>query len=588
MNGKIMMITRLLKLFFKKNLHLLAMILLLLFSAILAALGPIVLGQITDIVWDGVKNHAIRFDLFFPLLITVFFIYLGEYFTHWGAGWISIHIVSNASHDLRQQIEEKIWKLPLIYFDQNSRGDILSRVTNDIDNITEIFSQTMTDLIYFILMIVGVVFMMFVLSWQLALITLTTILLFIIIFIIIMKVSGPYFKKQRKSIGIINSKVEETVVGQTLIKVYGQEEKFKDNFNQENQKLYNDSFKAEFISQIIIPVTDFVTNLNYVIVALIGGLQILSGQMTLGQVQAFIQYVHQFSQPLADIAEIINLLQSAFASAERVFDLLDSEEEISDSYLPQTKESTEGLIEFKDVSFSYDLNIKLIKNMNLVANPGQTVAIVGSTGAGKTTLVNLIMRFYEVNKGLISLDGKNISEMSRATSRLSIGMVLQDTWLFNGTIEENIKYGLQEGKKISHKEFMESTKSAYVDNFVSYLPEGYKTVLNDDNSSISVGEKQLITIARLFLSNPDILILDEATSSVDTRTEILIQKAMRALHSKCTSFVIAHRLSTIRNADKIIVMDKGKIVEQGSHNELIKSEGHYSKLYQSQFEGFEL
>jgi ATP-binding cassette subfamily B protein len=531
---------------------------------------------------------SVDFSKFAFMLLFVILSYLFSFFTRWIAGWISVRLIAVASQKLRQQIEEKLWRLPLSYYDKTSRGEIMSRTTNDLDNVSQTLNQTGGDLLFMILMVVGVIGMMFSVSLMLTLITLATIPFFFGAIFFIMSKAQPQFKAQWAKTGTLNAHVEESFSGHGLIRSYGKQAQFEEKFNAENEALYKSSFKAQFISSIIMPAMGFFTNVNYVIIAFVGALRILSGNLTLGDLQAFIQYSRQYSQPLGQISSMMNMLQSGAASAERIFEILDAEEEEVQEFereLPLNHDrKIDGRIEFKNVNFSYNPQVKLIEDMNLAVTPGQSVAIVGPTGAGKTTLVNLIMRFYEVDSGIIELDGVNTRELSRQNLRKNIGMVLQDTWLFHGTIEENLKYGLPEGKTITDEEFYAATKATYVDHFVRSLPDGYQTVLDDEGSAISVGEKQLLTIARAFLADPDILILDEATSSVDTRTEVLVQKAMNALKSNRTSFVIAHRLSTIRDADTILVMEHGSIVEQGNHNELINKAGRYAALYQSQFE----
>ncbi|MDR2508930.1 MAG: ABC transporter ATP-binding protein/permease [Candidatus Ancillula sp.] len=543
---------------------------------------------------DGIKEMlsqmtitlggSVDFGLFAWVLLMAALVYLGTFLLRWIGGWISVRLIADASKRLRAQIEEKVWRLPLSYFDKTSRGEVMSRTTNDLDNVTQALNQTGGDLIYLILMIASVIVMMFQTSVILAIIALVTIPLSGIIIGLVMRISKKAFTEQWATTGKVNSITEESFTGHLIIKAFNKKSEFKKEFNEQNERLFKSSFKASFVTGCIMPIMTFMTNLNYVIVALVGALRILSGQMTLGDLQAFIQYSRQFSQPLGQIAQMMNMLQSGAASAERIFELLDATEESDESALPQSFDMSEGEIIFKGVDFSYDPDRELIKNMNLEADPGKTVAIVGETGAGKTTLVNLIMRFYDIDAGQITVDGTDTSEVSRQALRKNVGMVLQDTWLFKGTIRENLLYGLPEGKTISDDQLFEACKATHVDHFVRHLPDGYETVLNDEGSEVSTGEKQLLTIARAFLSDPKILILDEATSSVDTRTEVLVQKAMNALRANRTSFVIAHRLSTIRDADVIIVMEKGSIVEQGNHHELIALGGHYAKLYESQFE----
>jgi len=580
------LLKRLLKLFFTDKRRSAGMLALLIVSGIFVALGPRVLGFATDTLVNGLAADGIDWSRFFMWAGIALGVYAVQFVTKWAAGWISTRIVSDIAYGLRAKVERKLWKLPLNYYDTNNRGDIMSRTTNDIDNVVNTLNQTGGDFFYYLLMLIGMIVMMFSLSWQLALVTLVLIPLSAIIVQLISKKAGPQFKRQWDYTGKINANVEESFNGHNIIKAYGREEQFIQIFRDQNEELYKASFKATSVSNLIQPLSRFFTNINYVIVALVGALKIINGQMTIGDVQAFIQYARQFQQPFTQLAQMSSVLQSGIASLDRVFEFLDSEEEQPDhAQLPERYE-LKGQIDFKDVFFSYVPEKKLIENMNLSVKPGETVAIVGSTGAGKTTLVNLIERFYEINSGKIVLDGNvEIHDLSRAALRRNIGMVLQDTWLHKGTIEENIKYGLPEGVEISDEEFREACEATFVDSFVRTLPEGYDTMLSNELTSVSAGEKQLLTIARAFLTKPNILILDEATSSVDTRTEALIQEAVNKLREGRTSFVIAHRLSTIRGADIILVMEKGHIVEQGCHEELLALGGQYAKLYRAQFGG---
>lgn len=500
------------------------------------------------------------------------------------AGRISARIVSKIAYNLRGAVEKKLWKLPLNYYDTNQRGDIMSRTTNDIDNIVMTLNQTSGDFFYYLLMLIGMIVMMITLSWQLALVTIILIPLSGIIIKKVTALAKPKFAKQWQYMGKINANVEESFNGHNIIKAYKQEERFSEEFRRQNGELYKSAFQATVISNLIQPLSRLLTNLNYVIVALVGAFNIISGAMSIGDVQAFIQYARQFQQPFTQLAQMFSTLQSGMASLERVYEALDSDEETPETPGALDRYELKGQIEFKDVSFSYVPEKKLIEHMNLSVKPGQTIAIVGGTGAGKTTLVNLIERFYEINSGQIILDGNiKIHQLSRAVLRRNIGMVLQDTWLYKGTIEENIKYGLPEDREVSDEGFLEACKATFVDSFVRTLPDGYKTVLNNEQTAVSAGEKQLLTIARAFLLKPNILILDEATSSVDIRTEALIQEAINRLREGRTSFVIAHRLSTIRGADIILVMHNGHIVEQGNHEELLALDGEYAKLYKAQF-----
>ena len=499
-------------------------------------------------------------------------------------GWLQQYLMAGVAqrtvYGLRKEIDEKLGRLPLKYFDDNSRGDILSRVTNDIDNIANTLSQSATQIITSVFTIVGTLGMMFWISPLLASISLLVIPLSVVATILIAKQSQKQFVAQWDRTGKLNGHVEEMHTGHNVVKVFGRQAEAIETFDRENQGLYEASFKAQFISGTIQPALSFLNNLNYVGIAVIGGLRVAQGLITLGDVQAFIQYSRQFTQPIIQTASIANVLQSTVASAERVFELLDAAEEDPDAATPRVLEHATGHVEFRNVSFAYSPEVPLIEDLSLEARPGQTVAIVGPTGAGKTTLVNLLMRFYEIDSGAILVDGIDIRDLTRNNLRTNFGMVLQDTWLFKGTIRQNLAYG---SESADEEQLQSAARMAYVDHFVRTLPEGYETVLNDDVSNISAGQKQLLTIARAFLADPRILILDEATSSVDTRTEALIQKAMTELMKNRTSFVIAHRLSTIRDADTILVMNEGKIIEHGNHTELIAQHGFYFDLYNSQF-----
>ncbi|MEY8656911.1 ABC transporter ATP-binding protein [Brachybacterium paraconglomeratum] len=484
---------------------------------------------------------------------------------------------------LRRDVEEKLHRLPLKYFDRMKRGEILSRVTNDIDNIQNTLMNTVTGLVNSILTVLGVLVMMLLISWQLSLIALAVIPVALVLTGVVGARAQKLFAQQWDATGVVNSEVEEAYTGHALVTVFGRREEVAARFEERNDRLFRATFGAQFVSSLIMPLMMFVGNLSYVVIAIVGGLRIISGQLTLGDVQAFIQYSRQFTQPLSQVASMATMLQSGVASAERVFELLDAEEQE-----PETTEASaaagirEGRVEFEHVRFSYSPDRELIRDLSLVADPGHTVAIVGPTGAGKTTLVNLVMRFYEVGGGRITIDGIDIRDLTRAQLRERTGMVLQDTWLFKGTLRENIRYGRLDA---TDDEVIEAAVATHVDDFARQLPDGYDTIVDDDGSTLSAGEKQLVTIARAFLARPSLLILDEATSSVDTRTEVLVQNAMNRLREGRTSFVIAHRLSTIRDADLILVMEAGDIVEQGSHEELLAAGGAYTRLYRSQFEG---
>ena len=532
---------------------------------------------------DVVPGQGIDFTALRVILLWVLAIYVGSFLFGWIQGRVTTSVVQRTVRRLRAEVEAKLGRLPLSYFDRQKKGEVLSRVTNDIDNVAQTLQQTLSQLVTSVLTVVGVLAMMFWISPLLAVIALVTVPLSVLVTAMIAKRSQPQFIKQWAATGRLNAHVEEMYTGHALVKVYGHQQTAVDTFTEENAELYDASFKAQFISGIIQPAMGFVANLNYVIVAVVGGLRVASGQLSLGDVQAFIQYSRQFTQPITQIASMMNLLQSGVASAERVFELLDADEQSPDPSPAVVVTDVQGRVAFEDVSFRYVPDRPLIDDLSIVAEPGQTVAIVGPTGAGKTTLVNLIMRFYEVDGGRITLDGVDTRTMSRDGLRSNIGMVLQDTWLFKGTIEENLRYGVPDGVEVTEEQFLEATRATHVDPFVRTLPDGYATVIDDEGSGVSAGEKQLLTIARAFLADPAILILDEATSSVDTRTEVLVQQAMNALRAGRTSFVIAHRLSTIRDADVILVMEDGAIVEMGNHEVLIEKGGAYARLYESQF-----
>ena len=550
-------------------------------SVTLAVLAPRILGSATNVIVDGISgNNGIDFDKLHRILAVVLLIYVVSAVLSYAQGYVLAGVVQRAMFQLRSDVEDKLNRMPLRYVDGQPRGDMLSRVTNDIDNLAQSLQQTLSQLLTSILTIVGIAIMMLIISPLLAIVVFVTIPVSILIIKAITKRSKTRFVDQWRHTGSLNAQVEEAFTGHSLVKVFGRQQDVERQFNDKNEELYEASFGAQFISGTIQPAMMFLGNLNYVLIALIGGLRVAAGQMSIGDIQAFIQYSRQFTQPLTQLASMINVMQSGIASAERVFELLDAPEEPLDDEGALEDLEPEGRVEFQHVWFSYDPKNPLIEDLSLVAEPGETVAIVGPTGAGKTTLVNLIMRFYDIDSGAITLDGLNISKMRRRDLRSNMGMVLQDTWLFGGTIRENIAYGNPDA---TEEQIRAAARATYVDRFVHSLPEGYDTVIDDEGGTVSAGEKQLLTIARAFLANPTILILDEATSSVDTRTEVLIQHAMAALRSNRTSFVIAHRLSTIRDADTILVMEAGQIVEQGSHDELLAYDGAYSRLYNAQF-----
>ena len=530
---------------------------------------------------DFTPGAGIDFARLAAIMVAVLAVYIFAAVFNWVQARVLNGIVQRAMHRLRVQVEEKIHRLPLSYFDRVQRGELLSRVTNDVDNIGQTMQQTLSQVIMSLLTVVGVLVMMFVISPLLAVIALVTIPLTVAVTMLVARRSQKLFVAQWKATGILNARVEETYSGHAVVKVFGHQEAVEADFATENDEVYRASFGAQFLSGVIMPSMMFIGNLVYVAIAVVGGLQVAGGLLSIGDVQAFIQYSRQFTQPLSQLGSMVNLLRSGVASAERVFEFLDEPEQEPDPDPADSPAPDAAELAFTDVSFRYAADKPLIDDLSLQAHPGSTVAIVGPTGAGKTTLVNLIMRFYDVDAGTISLDGVDTQRMTRADLRGRTGMVLQDTWLFAGTIRDNIAYGRPDA---TEEEIVQAATAAYVDRFVHALPDGYDTVLDDEATNLSVGERQLVTIARAFLADPRILILDEATSSVDTRTELLIQRAMSRLRADRTAFVIAHRLSTIRDADLILVMEDGAIVEQGAHDELLAAHGAYRRLYDAQFE----
>ncbi len=592
-------------------------------SVVLAVIGPKLLGEATNIIFEGVVGQqlgamglsdvpkeqvvemlraqgqanvadmlasmdvtpgvGIDFEALATILLFVAAAYILSAIFSWGQAYIMAGVTQRIVYHLRRRMDEKIGRLPLAYFDRQPRGDLLSRVTNDIDNISQTLQQSLTTMITSVFTVIGVLIMMLSISPLLAFVSLLVVPASVVVTMLIASRSQKQFAAQWERTGTLNGHIEEMHTGHAIVKLFGRQDEAVAEFDRRNEQLYEASYRAQFLSGMIQPAISFISNLNYVAICVIGGLQVATGQISLGDVQAFIQYSRQFTFPIIQLAAIANTLQSAVASAERVFELLDEPEEVADPVAHHVIEGpVAGRVALADVAFRYEPDKPLIEELDLQVEPGQTIAIVGPTGAGKTTLVNLLMRFYDVDSGRIEIDGIETREMTRDDLRRSFGMVLQDTWLFKGTIRENITYGAE--GEVSAEAFHAAVEAAHVDHLVKTLPDGYDTVLDEDATTVSAGEKQLLTIARAFLADPPILILDEATSSVDTRTEVLIRRAMSRLMQGRTTFVIAHRLSTIRDADTILVMNHGRIVEQGNHDELMAAGGFYHDLYASQFE----
>ena len=556
-------------------------------STIFGIVSPKILGDATTILFEGfmakmqdVPGAGIDFAAIQRILLWLAGLYLLSSLFAYVQQYVMAGVAQRTVYDLRKEVYDKLGRLPLKYFDARTHGETLSRVTNDMDNIAGTLQQSLTQMITSAVTLLGVIVMMLTISPLLTLVVILTLPLSVIVTMMVAKQSQKHFVAQQKHLGQLNGHVEEMYTGHKVVKAFGRERQSVERFDEVNDKLYEAGWRAQFISGTIMPLMGFIGNIGYVIVSVVGGVLVTRQAIKIGDIQAFIQYSRQFTQPITQLANIANVIQSTIASAERVFEVLDEEEEVAESSAPAVLRHPRGDVSFEHVSFGYKEDQLLIENMNVNVRQGQTVAIVGPTGAGKTTLINLLMRFYEVNGGRITIDGKDIASMKRSDLRSLFGMVLQDTWLFNGTIRDNIGYG-REGA--TEEEIIRAAEAAHADHFIRTLPDGYDTVLNEEASNISQGQKQLLTIARAILANPAILILDEATSSVDTRTELYIQKAMKELMKNRTSFVIAHRLSTIRDADLILVMNKGSIIEQGTHDELLSQGGFYADLYNSQF-----
>lgn len=557
-------------------------------SVIFAIISPKIMAKITDElmrpVLDRVSGVANPLPIDFSYIFKIILILIGLYVLSSAFNYLQQFIMAGISqkvvYDLRRDIDEKLARLPLKFFDSHTNGELLSRFTNDVDNISGTLQQSITQVITSVTTVIGVLVMMLTISPMLTVVSIIVIPLSGVLMMLVVKRSQKYFIGQQKELGDLNGHIEEMYTGHNVVKAFGHEPKAIAEFDSVNARLYNVGWRAQFLSGLVMPIISFIGNLGYVLVAVIGGILVTKGRITVGDIQAFIQYNRQFTQPIAQIAQISNIIQSTVASAERVFELLDEPEVIPDSEHPQIPKENRGAVEFEHVKFGYREDRILINDMNIKAEPGQMVAIVGPTGAGKTTLVNLLLRFYELNGGRILVDGVDITQMTRAALRKKFGMVLQDTWLFNGTIRDNIAYGRED---VTEEEIVAAAKAAHADHFIRVLPEGYDTVLNEEVSNISQGQKQLLTIARALLADPEIMILDEATSSVDTRTELQIQNAMKTLMKGRTSFVIAHRLSTIREADVILVMKDGDVIETGNHDSLMEQNGFYADLYNSQF-----
>jgi ATP-binding cassette, subfamily B, multidrug efflux pump len=556
-------------------------------STVFSILGPKILGKATTKLFEGVlaliagTGSGIDFIYIRNIILIITGLYIASAAFSYIQGWIMTNVAMKLTYQFRKEISQKINRLPLRYFDGTNQGEVLSRITNDVDTISQSLNQSMTQIITSIITMIGILIMMLSINWIMTLVTLVIVPLSILIISLIVKQSQKYFRQQQDYLGHVNGHVEEMYGNHIVMKAFNGEARSVEKFDNYNNTLYSSAWKSQFLSSIMMPLMNFIGNLSYVIVCILGGWLVLRNAITVGDIQAFIQYVRSFTQPISQIANISNTLQQTAASAERVFEFLGETEEDPETSQPVKLSTIAGSVEFKDVHFGYSADKTIINDFCASVKPGQKIAIVGPTGAGKTTMVKLLMRFYDVNSGSILVDGHDIRDFNRKDLRQIFGMVLQDTWLYNGSIMENIRYGRLDA---SDDEVINAAKTAYVDHFIRTLPEGYNMVLDEEASNVSQGQKQLLTIARAILVNPRILILDEATSSVDTRTEVLIQKAMDALMQNRTSFIIAHRLSTIRNADLILVMNNGDIVEQGTHDQLLQKNGFYASLYNSQFE----
>lgn len=556
-------------------------------STVFSIIGPKIMAKATDRLFEGVMamiagtGTGIDFDYIGQVLLSLVFLYVISALFSYIQGWIMTDVSMRITYKFRKDIAAKINRMPLRYFDGTSHGEVLSRMTNDVDTISQTLNQSLTQIITSVITMLGVMVMMFSINWLMTLVTLLVVPLSAVIISLVVKRSQKYYKAQQEYLGHVNGHVEEMFGGHIVVKAFNGEQKSVETFNQLNNTLYNSAWKSQFLSGMMMPIMNFIGNLGYVVVCVLGGYLAAEQMITVGDIQAFIQYVRSFTQPIGQIANTSNVLQGAAAAAERVFEFMDEPEETPDTAAPLVLDHVEGRVEFKNVHFGYNPDKIVINDFNAKVEPGQKIAIVGPTGAGKTTMVKLLMRFYDVNSGSILVDGHDIREFTREDLRDMFGMVLQDAWLYNGTICENIRYGRLDA---TDDEVKAAAKTAYVHHFIRTLSDGYNMVLDEETSNVSQGQKQLLTIARAVLSNPRILILDEATSSVDTRTEVLIQKAMDELMKGRTSFIIAHRLSTIRNADLILVMNNGDIVEQGTHAELLERNGFYASLYNSQFE----